>query len=199
MVRHAALLATMLALSTATAHADSTQEPSQLAILAGPGVRAQRLRADTYSETRMLPSLAATVANRFRPDLAVGIHVNVARYTDQVWHPDESSDWSYLSLDLAIAVQYERDRFAVTPWLGRHLTRVHSEGEICDLPRMVCMPIHELKWTDDATSVGLTASFLPLRSTPVAVFLALQASTGGTELGPGFTYSAATLGVAYHH
>ena len=86
------LLATMLALAPAAAHADPTHEPPKLAILAGPGVRAEWLRGSmsSYSKVRMLPSLAATVAYRGWMNFALGIHANATRYSDQMIYPDEN-------------------------------------------------------------------------------------------------------------
>lgn len=104
MSRHARLLATILALAPAAAHADPAPAPLKLAILAGPGVRVEWLRddSDTYSKVRMLPSLAATVAYRLSPHFALGIHANAARYSDEVIHPDETLRWNVISVDRGI-------------------------------------------------------------------------------------------------
>jgi hypothetical protein len=204
MSSYACLLATMLALAPAAAHADPTHEPPKLEILAGPGVRTQWLHGDmdSGSGVRMLPSLAATVAYRISTHLALGIHANATRSSDQEFNADETIKWSVLSVDLAVAMPYEWNRFTVTPWLGRHLTRYHDDGTLCTLSQHVyeCPHYHHTEWTNDFTSFGLTASFLPVRSVPVAVFLVLQAGIGRTPYDtsdPRFYYSAATLGLAY--
>jgi len=196
------LLATVLALSPAAAHADPTHEPT-LAILAGPGVRAQWLRdgMSSYSNVRMLPSLDMTVAYRMSTRLALGIHANATRSTDHLFGPDETASWSVFSADLAIAVQYERDRFTVTPWLGRHLSRYHEDDTLCtSASSMACTDSHVTRWTNDFTSYGLIASVLPVRSIPIAVFLVLQSGIGHTAYdtsNTSFDYSAATFGLAY--
>ena len=205
----ARLLATQLALAPVVAHADPAQEPlldgsepPKLAILAGPGVRAQWLHDDmgSSSKTRMLPSLAATIAYRMSPNLALGIHANAARSSDEMVYPDETITWSVLSLDLGIALQYERGGFTVTPWVGRHISRYHHDDTLCTFGVVTdCTDSHVTEWTNDFTSYGLTAS-LPIRGVPIAVFFVLQGGLGRTAYDtstPSFNYSAATLGLAY--
>jgi hypothetical protein len=210
MSRQACLLATMLALAPAAAHADPADEPPELTILSGLGVRAEWLRDEVASESqlRKLPSFATTIAYRGWTHFALGIHANAARSSDGFDLAEEQASWNVISVDLAIAMQYERDRFTVTPWLGRHLTRYSEDATHCFRERVgePCTPehTHVLRWTNDFTSYGLIASFLPVRSMPLAVFLVLQSGLGRTSydnVGPGeppFDYSAATLGLAYH-
>lgn len=198
----ARLLATMLVLASAAAHADPTPEPPKLVILAGPGVRALWLRDDSasYSNVRMLPSLAATVAYRLSTEWALGIHANATRSSDEMIYPDETMKWSVLSFDLGIALQYEWNGFTVTPWLGRHVSRYHHDDRLCSFrPVTECTYSHVTQWTNDFTSYGVTAS-LPLRKIPIAVFIVLQAGIGRTAYDTSFAgldYSASTFGLAY--
>lgn len=65
---------------------------------------------------------------------------------------------------------------------------------------MECTNSHVTRWTNDFTSFGLTASVLPVRNIPIAVFLVLQAGIGRTAYDtstPSIDYSAATFGLAY--
>lgn len=182
----------------------ATPAPARLAILAGLGLRETWLRNDREypeTETRTHGALAATLAYRVSEHLAIGVHASAARTTAQ--HEfignttSERASSSALGVDLAIAVQYEEGPFAIAPWLGRHVSRLHEDVETCGGPRtgVICTSSSATDWTSDFTSWGLTASVLPYRRAPVAVFLVLQTGTGGARLtpgGPGYEYAAAS-------
>jgi hypothetical protein len=202
----------MLALASAAAHAEPANEPPpKLAILVGPGLRKAWLHNDDVypaSHDQTLGALTATIAYRVSSHVALGVHAGAARSSDQLQEDgntsSQSQSWNVAAVDLAIAVQYEEDRFTLTPWLGRHFSRFHEDDTQCSHPpRQVesCRSSHVTEWTSDFASYGLTASVMLARNMPIAVFVDLQTGTGGAVLGPqgqpGFHYSAATFGVAY--
>lgn len=190
--------------------APASQSPPRLAILAGLGVREAWLSRDggyPPTQTQTIGALAATVAYRVSDHFAIGVHANAARSRD---HEDffgntteEHERSSVLAVDLSIVALYETGRFAVGPWLGRHLSRLHEDTELCVVrTQRRCTRSSVTEWTSDFTSYGLIASVAPDPSLPVAVFLLLQTGTGGARLLPGgsgygYEYSAASLGIAY--
>lgn len=81
---------------------------------------------------------------------------------------------------------------------GAHLGPLRALAGRDERAGAVCRPWRY--WTNDFTSYGLTASVLPVRSIPIAVFLVLQAGIGRTAYdtsNPSIDYSAATFGLAY--
>jgi len=194
------------------AHVAPAPQPlPRLAIFAGLALRRTWLSSDTANpptQLLMLGSLAATVAYRVSEHLAFGVHANTARSTahEEFWGHSyaERKSSSALAVDLAVAVQYEEGLFAIGTWLGRHFSRLHEDVETCNprSPDLSCSRSIVTDWTSDFMSYGLTASVLLDRSFPLAVFVILQTGTGGARLvpggsGPGYEYSAASLGISY--
>jgi len=205
------LLATMLVLAPAVARAEPAEEPPpKLAMLVGAGLRHAWLHNDSVypsSQDQTLGALVATIAYRMSSHVAFGVHAGASRSGDSSQvngnTSAENQGWNVVAVDVAIALQYEEDRFAVTPWFGRHFSRLHEEDTLCSFRNQVrtCTASDVTRWTSDFTSYGLTASVVLASRVPVAVFVDLQTGSGGAVLGPEgqpvYHYSAATLGVAY--
>ncbi|HSD85866.1 MAG TPA: hypothetical protein VLB44_00070 [Kofleriaceae bacterium] len=182
--------------------------------LASIGVRHVWLRnshasPSTLSEGGGAPTLLAGYS--VIPGLRIGVHAAIASTTHGSYSEDGNNliidqSWNVVALDAAVAVQFVSRPFLVSPWIGRHFSRLHEHDEGCTrvFSGFRCGTKDTIDWTSDFTSFGLTAAVIA-PDFPIGVFIDVQTGLGSAVVYPAdahgvdqtrYSYTAVTFGIA---
>jgi len=199
----------VLGSANARAVADAADSGDPFVVVVGVGGRYSWLTGPDPIVEHATLAASATLAARFVPPLAVGLHL--ARATSWSGGSQDLGNttfhdkaWDVTSTDLAVAAAYETGRLVIAPWVGMHLVQMSVDSSDCG-PRpggMVTCSSSSSTTNAAHMSFGLTASVKIVRCVPVAVMLDVQSSRRGAVIDPypakPYRESALTLGVAYH-
>lgn len=184
---------------------------SPIVFFVGLGTSWQHRHDAGTAAAEVEPAIDAVAGYRVHEHVAVGLRASVSQvgYREELWGNSSGSveATKLHTLELALAVPLELNRFVVTPWLGRHYANGRFEVDDytgcmdgCRLRATTVTDVRRSPLTVWGVLVGFDAIVDGMNR--LSVFVDVQGSTAEmreSALGPvtDYDYQAVTFGLAY--